>query len=118
MLRSSDTALLSPAGWSAGPAGGSAHFLNRRDAHHREAGTNDPRRRRDQSEARARLIRLGGLEESKRRVVLASVPQHMKVGRQVIEKKRYPVRFPCDCGAFDGARPEREAADQGQFGLT
>ena len=38
----------------------------------------------------------------------------MKVGRQVIEKKRYAMRFTRNCGGLDGARPEGKAADQGQ----
>src|ERR1700722_61448 len=113
MLKSSDTALLFPAGRPPGLVGGSAHFFHRRDAHNREPRTDYDRGRRDQSKPRPRLTRQIGLQESKRRIVLASVPQHMKIGRQVIEKKRYPVRFARNSGGFHSARPKREATDQG-----
>ena len=102
MLRSSDIVCRSfPLGLGRREDRPSAHFLDRFDTHYCQTGSNYHSRRRHQRKARQCLRRLIRLQESERRVVLASVPQHMKVGRQVIEKKRYPMWFPCDCGGFN-----------------
>src|SRR3954464_9041424 len=116
MLRSSATVpCLSrwAAGWRDSPP--SAHFFDWLYAHHSEAGSNKDSRGNHQSEPRPRRRRLVSLEESQCRVVLPSVPQHMKVARQVIEKKCNSMWFSCGSRTVDSARPQREAADHGQL---
>src|SRR5580693_4598466 len=75
---------------------GSAHFLDRIDPKYPQPRTDHHRGRRDERQPRPGFHRMTRLEESKCRVVPSAVPQHMKVARQVIEKKGDSMRLTGD----------------------